>query len=191
LPGSWPISAESPPSLQARRFGTTVRLLAGDRNLEICNINQYIRRTSLLEHRQRQGIANRDAAVMIPTWLAFVLAFQGHLDQAVRTRDLSVKEANPPLRFTAAPSAWPSRQACPACCKNLKSCLCAQTPFAISQPSGISRMCWPAAYSSEDLPNCTLAAQTAHTQRATGWLCIDKPDPSGPCRFGWDAMRTP
>jgi hypothetical protein len=70
-------------------------LLAGDRNLEICNIHQYIRRSSLLEHRQRQGIANRDAAVMIPTWLAFVLPFQGHLDQAVRTCDLSVKEANP------------------------------------------------------------------------------------------------
>jgi predicted ATPase len=62
------------------------RLAAARRQLETA--------ASLLEHRQRQGMANRDAAVMIPTWLAFVFAFQGHLDHAVRTRDLSVREAN-------------------------------------------------------------------------------------------------
>jgi predicted ATPase len=49
----------------------------------------------LLEQHQRRGLANRgDARVMIPAWLAFVLAFQGHLDQAILMRDLSVKEAN-------------------------------------------------------------------------------------------------
>jgi hypothetical protein len=50
---------------------------------------------SLLERRQRQGLAIRgDAGIMISAWLAFVLAFQGHLDHAARTRDLSVKQAN-------------------------------------------------------------------------------------------------
>jgi class 3 adenylate cyclase/predicted ATPase len=48
----------------------------------------------LLEKRRQQGMANPDATVMIPTWLGFVLTFQGCLDQAIHMRGLSVKEAN-------------------------------------------------------------------------------------------------
>jgi predicted ATPase len=63
------------------------RLAAGRSHLEAA--------ASLLEHHRRQGTVSRgDAGVTIPAWLAFVLAFQGHLDLARRTRDLSVKEAN-------------------------------------------------------------------------------------------------
>jgi predicted ATPase len=40
--------------------------------------------------KERRG----DAAIVIPAWLAYILAFQGHLDRALRTRDLSVEEAN-------------------------------------------------------------------------------------------------
>lgn len=49
----------------------------------------------LLEQRQKQQMARRgDAGVTIPAWLSSLLAFQGHLDQAARMRDLSVREAN-------------------------------------------------------------------------------------------------
>ena len=50
---------------------------------------------NLLERRQQHGMITRgDAAIVIPAWLAFVLAFEGHLDRAIHTRDLSVEEAH-------------------------------------------------------------------------------------------------
>jgi predicted ATPase len=39
-------------------------------------------------------ITRGDAGIVIPAWLAFVLAFQGHLDRAIGTRDLAVQEAH-------------------------------------------------------------------------------------------------
>jgi predicted ATPase/class 3 adenylate cyclase len=48
---------------------------------------------SLLEQEQRTAHRG-DAGVTISAWLSSLLAFQGHLDQAVRMRDLSVEEAN-------------------------------------------------------------------------------------------------
>jgi len=63
------------------------RLTAAREQLELA--------ADLLEHRRRQGATTRgDAAIVIPAWLAYILAFQGHLDRATRTRDLSVQEAN-------------------------------------------------------------------------------------------------
>jgi predicted ATPase len=57
--------------------------------------NQLQTAATLLEQHQRLRIANiGDSRVAIPAWLAVVLAFQGHLDQAILMRDLSVKEAN-------------------------------------------------------------------------------------------------
>jgi predicted ATPase len=37
---------------------------------------------------------NPDATIMIPTWLSFVLTFQGYLDQAIHMRTLSIEQAN-------------------------------------------------------------------------------------------------
>lgn len=49
----------------------------------------------LLEQSQKHRTFHRgDAGVTIPAWLSSVLAFQGHLDQAVQMRDLSVRESN-------------------------------------------------------------------------------------------------
>jgi hypothetical protein len=39
-------------------------------------------------------ITRGDAGIVVPAWLAFVLAFQGHLDGARRARDQSVREAH-------------------------------------------------------------------------------------------------
>jgi len=62
------------------------RLAAAREQLELA--------TDLVEHRRQNGMITRgDAAIVIPAWLAFVLAFQGHIDRAIRTRDLSVQEA--------------------------------------------------------------------------------------------------
>jgi predicted ATPase len=55
---------------------------------------QLEKAAALLEQRRRQGMANPDATIMIPTWLSFVLTFQGCLDQAIHMRGLSIKEAN-------------------------------------------------------------------------------------------------
>jgi class 3 adenylate cyclase/predicted ATPase/energy-coupling factor transporter ATP-binding protein EcfA2 len=63
------------------------RLAAAREQLELA--------ANLIGHRQRQGMITRgDAGIVIPAWLAFVLAFQGHLDRAIGTRDLAVQEAH-------------------------------------------------------------------------------------------------
>ena len=63
------------------------RLAAAREQLELA--------ADLLMHRQQQGMISRgDAGIVVPAWLAFVFAFQGHLDRARRTRDLSVREAH-------------------------------------------------------------------------------------------------
>ena len=77
-------------------------------------------------------ITRGDAAIVILAWLAFVLAFQGHIDRAIRTRDLSVQEAyaTPSLHSRAFGLAFAAGTTCVL--RDLTTCSRAQMSFAHS-----------------------------------------------------------
>ena len=47
-----------------------------------------------LRKKQRDGAAVSETSIMISTWLAYVLTFQGYFDDAIRTREIALTEAN-------------------------------------------------------------------------------------------------
>jgi hypothetical protein len=104
------------------------------------------------------------------------LSFQGHLDQAIRMRDLSVQEAN-------ASASLHSRASCLSLAIGT-TCLLRDFEELLPRADAIRALAtWPGAWSSAASPTRILATTTANRRRVTDWLCIDKPKPGGACLF--------